>query len=282
MKRSLTAAALMGATTVKGVEKLQGDHGLRFGAAALTHGTHFFGRLELHRNAVDLQAESLGQPLANRLAVVLQLGRFQNYGGIHVDDAVAALPGQIVGVAQKDEAVRSLPARVGIGEVHADIAQRGRPQDGVGDGVGQHIGVGMALEPELAGDRDAAQNHGTAGGDAVHVPAQAGPNLAQERAPRDSSRRNRCASSISLGLVILILRSLPGTTLTSTIAEALASLTNSHPQLRNHLFTGEGKLRTFVNLYMKDQDVPYLTAKEATSVTATDTLSITPSIAGGC
>src|ERR1039457_1349335 len=74
----------------------------------------------------------------------------------------------------------------------------------------------MAFQAEIAGDGDAAQNHLTAGGDAVHVPAQAGPNLAQERAPRVSSRRNRCASSISVSLVILILRSLPGTTLTST------------------------------------------------------------------
>ena len=67
----------------------------------------------------------------------------------------------------------------------------------------------------------------------------------------------------------------------TTITEALASLTNSHPQLRNHLFTGEGKLRAFVNLYLNDEDVRYLPAKEATSVTATDTLSIIPSIAGG-
>jgi adenylyltransferase/sulfurtransferase len=68
----------------------------------------------------------------------------------------------------------------------------------------------------------------------------------------------------------------------ATIAEALASLTSSHPELRNHLFTAEGKLRAFVNLYLNDEDVRYLPAKEATGVTAADTLSIIPSIAGGC
>ena len=68
----------------------------------------------------------------------------------------------------------------------------------------------------------------------------------------------------------------------ATIAEALASLTGSHPELRNHLFTAEGKLRAFVNLYLNDEDIRYLPAKEATSVTAEDTLSIIPSIAGGC
>ena len=67
-----------------------------------------------------------------------------------------------------------------------------------------------------------------------------------------------------------------------TIAEALASLTGSYPDLRKHLFTEEGKLRAFVNLYLNDEDIRYLPAKNGTSVTAADTLSIIPSIAGGC
>jgi sulfur-carrier protein len=67
-----------------------------------------------------------------------------------------------------------------------------------------------------------------------------------------------------------------------TITEALNDLTETHPELRKHLFTGEGKLRAFVNLYLNDEDVRYLPEKEATSVTAADTLSIIPSIAGGC
>lgn len=67
----------------------------------------------------------------------------------------------------------------------------------------------------------------------------------------------------------------------ATIAEALNSLTDTHPELRNHLFTAEGKLRAFVNLYLNDEDVRYLPAREATAVSITDTLSIIPSIAGG-
>jgi adenylyltransferase/sulfurtransferase len=68
----------------------------------------------------------------------------------------------------------------------------------------------------------------------------------------------------------------------ATIADALASLTEAHPELRKHLYTEQGKLRAFVNVYLNDEDIRYLPAKEATSVTATDTLSIIPSIAGGC
>ena len=67
-----------------------------------------------------------------------------------------------------------------------------------------------------------------------------------------------------------------------TVQEALTSLTETHPDLRKHLFTGEGKVRAFVNLYLNDEDVRYLPQKEGTAVAAGDTLSIIPSIAGGC
>jgi molybdopterin converting factor small subunit len=67
----------------------------------------------------------------------------------------------------------------------------------------------------------------------------------------------------------------------STIAEALDVLTSTHPDLRKHLFNSEGKLRAFVNIYFNDEDVRYLPQKEQTGITAGDTLSIIPSIAGG-
>jgi adenylyltransferase/sulfurtransferase len=67
----------------------------------------------------------------------------------------------------------------------------------------------------------------------------------------------------------------------STIQQALETLTGEHPQLRKHLYTEDGALRSFVNLYLNDEDVRYLPAKEETATTANDDLSIIPSIAGG-
>lgn len=66
-----------------------------------------------------------------------------------------------------------------------------------------------------------------------------------------------------------------------SVAGALEALALDRPELRKHLFTPEGRVRAFVNLYLNDQDVRYLPQQEATAVTATDTLSIIPSIAGG-
>ena len=66
-----------------------------------------------------------------------------------------------------------------------------------------------------------------------------------------------------------------------SVKGALDALTLDRPDLRKHLFTGEGKLRAFVNLYLNDEDIRYLPQKEDTAVTADDTLTIIPSIAGG-
>jgi adenylyltransferase/sulfurtransferase len=66
----------------------------------------------------------------------------------------------------------------------------------------------------------------------------------------------------------------------STVGEALQGLTSQHQDLRRHLYTDEGKLRSFVNVYLNDEDIRYM-KKEATPVKEGDTISIVPSIAGG-
>jgi adenylyltransferase/sulfurtransferase len=66
----------------------------------------------------------------------------------------------------------------------------------------------------------------------------------------------------------------------STVAEALKKLTDEHGDLRRHLFNDEGKLRSFVNVYVNDEDIRYL-EKDQTAVKPSDVISIVPSIAGG-
>ena len=65
-----------------------------------------------------------------------------------------------------------------------------------------------------------------------------------------------------------------------TVAEALANLTKQHGELRRHLYTDEGKLRAFVNVYVNEEDIRYM-QKENTPLGEDDTISIVPSIAGG-
>ena len=66
----------------------------------------------------------------------------------------------------------------------------------------------------------------------------------------------------------------------ATVGEALDKLTTEHADLKRHLFNDEGKLRSFVNVYVDDDDIRYLD-KEKTAVTGEGVISIVPSIAGG-
>jgi molybdopterin synthase sulfur carrier subunit len=68
----------------------------------------------------------------------------------------------------------------------------------------------------------------------------------------------------------------------TTVSKALAQLTTDFPELKNNLFTPEGKVRSFVNLYLNEDDIRYLPGKEETPVQESDELTIIPSIAGGC
>jgi molybdopterin converting factor small subunit len=65
-----------------------------------------------------------------------------------------------------------------------------------------------------------------------------------------------------------------------TVAEALVALTTRFSELKKHLYADDGRLRSFVNIYVNDEDIRYL-QKEKTSLREGDTVSIVPSIAGG-
>ena len=66
----------------------------------------------------------------------------------------------------------------------------------------------------------------------------------------------------------------------ATVGEALGSLTGTFSELKKHLFTDDGKIRSFVNVYLNDEDIRFLN-KENTPTKDGDTISIVPSIAGG-
>jgi len=70
--------------------------------------------------------------------------------------------------------------------------------------------------------------------------------------------------------------SVPG----GTVGEVLAGLTTQYPDLRRQIYNDEGKLRSFINVYVNDEDIRYL-GKDATPAQDGDTISLVPSIAGG-
>ena len=66
----------------------------------------------------------------------------------------------------------------------------------------------------------------------------------------------------------------------ASVGELLEQLTTEYAALRRHLFAGDGRLRSFVNVYVNDRDIRQL-RQHQTPVAPGDTVSIIPSIAGG-
>ena len=66
----------------------------------------------------------------------------------------------------------------------------------------------------------------------------------------------------------------------ANIGELLKNLTTQYGGLKQHLYSADGKLRSFVNIYVNDDDIRYL-QKEQTPLKSGDTVSIIPSVAGG-
>ena len=66
----------------------------------------------------------------------------------------------------------------------------------------------------------------------------------------------------------------------STVAEALKTLGEKYPAVKPHLFDENGELRSYVNLYVNDEDIRSLSGGD-TPIDSDDKLMIIPSIAGG-
>jgi len=66
----------------------------------------------------------------------------------------------------------------------------------------------------------------------------------------------------------------------ASVGEVLGALAAAHPQTQSQLFSTEGELNRYVNVYLNDEDVRVLDGLE-TSVGEGDTLVILPAMAGG-
>jgi len=66
----------------------------------------------------------------------------------------------------------------------------------------------------------------------------------------------------------------------TNVGELLERLAARYEPLKGHLFADDGRLRSFINVYVNDRDIRQLSQRQ-TPVKPGDTISIIPSIAGG-
>jgi molybdopterin converting factor small subunit len=65
-----------------------------------------------------------------------------------------------------------------------------------------------------------------------------------------------------------------------TVGDVLRDLADQHPATQSQLFSGDGQLNRYVNVYLNDEDVRVLDGLD-TGVGESDTLVILPAMAGG-
>src|SRR5689334_22784698 len=66
----------------------------------------------------------------------------------------------------------------------------------------------------------------------------------------------------------------------ASVSEAIRELTHNFPELKKHLLEENGRIRSFVNVFVGENDIRDL-QQEETSVSESDVISIVPAIAGG-
>lgn len=65
-----------------------------------------------------------------------------------------------------------------------------------------------------------------------------------------------------------------------TVGEAMEELVGKYPNLKNHLFDGQGQLRSFIKVFVEEEDIRHLDNTQ-TGLEENTVVSIVPAIAGG-
>lgn len=100
-----------------------------------------------------------------------QARRLGDHGAVHVDELPACGLHGAQGFGQQHGRIGAFELGVGVGEMAANVAQAGRAQQCVGDGVQQGVGIRMAQQANAVRNLDATQHQPTPRHQGVHIPA---------------------------------------------------------------------------------------------------------------
>ena len=150
----------------------QGD-GPGLDALLATHVAQALGGRGLDAHALDVHAHRARHVLAHGLAVGRELGGLAVDGAVAVDQLEATLAHERGDVAEQGDGVGALVGGVGVGEELADVARAHGAEDGVHEGVHEHVGVGVAEQARGVVDVHAAEDELAPLHEAVHVMAVA-------------------------------------------------------------------------------------------------------------
>ena len=153
-------------------------------------------------------ADGGGKVLAHLQNVRRELGRLCEYGRIQIAELPAAFAHERGNVTQQCDAVRALVARVGIRKMLADVTERERTEQGIHDGVREHIRVRVPQQPQGVGHLHPAQDQPPPLHQTVYIIAVS--NAQHHSSPLSLASRMASPTTRSKGVVSLRFSRLPG------------------------------------------------------------------------
>ena len=103
----------------------------------------------------------MSQVGAHGIAVWGDLGLLAGNGAVGIDKLKAQLAHIVHHTGKQYHRIGTLVGRVGIGEQLADVSPAAGAQNGVGQGVREHIGIRVAQQAALVGNVDTADDTST-------------------------------------------------------------------------------------------------------------------------
>lgn len=103
----------------------------------------------------------MGKVGAHGIAVRGDFGLLAGNGAVGIDKLKAQLARIVHHTGKQHHRVGALIGRIGVGEQFADVSPAAGAQNGVGQGVREHIGIRVAQQTALIGNVDPADNTST-------------------------------------------------------------------------------------------------------------------------
>ena len=100
-----------------------------------------------------------------------QFGFLGHDGAVQIDQLETCRTHAAHGFGQQYDGAGTVKLRIRIGKMATNIAQGGRAQHGIGDGVQEHIGIRMPQQAVAMGHGHTAQQQGATWDEGMHIPA---------------------------------------------------------------------------------------------------------------
>ena len=152
---------------------LDQHHTLRADRELLANRPHLLTRLRLEPHPVNVDPEDRGDAAADHGAVRKDFGALGEDHAIQIHNPPPRLGHPVAGDAEHPGRIPPPVGRISVGEELADVAEGCRPEEGIGNGVEENVGIAVAEGLPVVRDRDPTEHERRTRPEAVGVVAEA-------------------------------------------------------------------------------------------------------------